>query len=410
MGTIDVAGLTKTYRMRVGRARVREMVPTPLDRPLAHAFPRWWWKDTFDALHDVSFRVDDGDPVGIVGHNGAGKTTLLKLIAGVAAPTAGEIRVTGRAGALIDAIIGFHPDLTGVENAYLLGAVFGFGRRAMHDRLERVLDFAELSEDQAATPVKRFSAGMSARLGFGVITSLDLDVLLVDEVLAVGDAQFQRKCIRWLDEYRHAGGTLVFVSHNLGLIRSMTDRVVWMDRGKIVADGPTQEILGDYARAMEHRAEAAPTHRRRDLIRQVNARGLDRWGAGGVRVGSVHVEGPVPGGASVDVTVAYEVTEPKRMVVAVGFIDEQETEIGSSVSDPIDAVPGTETLRCRIEQIPLREGIYFPIVAIVDEEGLVLDRWRLERAVVIESSGRDAAVAALGPVRIAATWRTEEGP
>jgi lipopolysaccharide transport system ATP-binding protein len=401
MGTIDVTGLTKIYRMRIGRARVREMTPSPFDQALARAFPRWWWKDTFRALDDVSFHVDDGASVGVVGHNGAGKTTLLKMIAGVAAPNAGEIVVTGRVGALIDAIIGFHPDLTGEENAYLLGAMFGFGRRSMAERLERVMGFAELTPDQAATPVKRFSAGMSARLGFGVITSLDLDVLLVDEVLAVGDANFQRKCIRWLDEYRQDGGTLVFVSHNLGLIRNMTDRVVWIDGGRVVGDGRTADVLADYARAMETRAETGPTRRRREVTRQVAARGLDRWGAGGVRVESVHVDEPVPGSSNVQITIDYESSLPKRINFTVGFLDENERELGSTVSSMISVPPGRASVRCSISPLPFREGIYFPIVAVTDDSGLVLDRWRLERAIVVEELGEDRTSGGFGPIRMA---------
>jgi lipopolysaccharide transport system ATP-binding protein len=410
MGTIDVTGLTKIYRMRIGRARVREMTPAPFDRALARAFPRWWWKDTFRALDDVSFHVDDGASVGVVGHNGAGKTTLLKMIAGVAAPNEGDIAVTGRVGALIDAIIGFHPDLTGEENAYLLGAMFGFGRREMAARLERVMGFAELTPDQAATPVKRFSAGMSARLGFGVITSLDLDVLLVDEVLAVGDANFQRKCIRWLDEYRHGGGTLVFVSHNLGLIRSMTDRVVWIDSGRVVGDGQTADVLADYARAMETRADVAPTRRRREIKKQVAARGLDRWGAGGVRVEAVHVEEPVPGSSNVEITIDVEASVAKRITLTVGFLDENERELGSAVSSVIASPPGHASVRCSISPLPFREGIYFPVVAVIDDEGLVLDRWRLERAVVVEELGEDRGGAPFGPVRISAEWLVPESP
>lgn len=254
MEVIVVRDVTKTYRLKVGRARVREMLPFPFDAALRRAFSRWWRRDTFDALDGVSLAVPAGASLGVVGHNGAGKTTLLKVIAGVTSPTRGRVRTTGRIAALIDLLVGFNPDLTGRENAYMLAAMHGVGRRALAGRAQRILDFAELSADQAATPVKRYSAGMAARLGFAVVTALDPDVLMVDEVLAVGDSTFQRKCIAWLDDYRKGGGTLLFVSHNLGLIRNMTRRALWLDHGRVMAEGDTNAVLTAYARSMERRS------------------------------------------------------------------------------------------------------------------------------------------------------------
>lgn len=171
MDLIVARGLTKTYRVGVGRARVREMVPPPFDRALGRLFPRWWARETFNALEDVTLSVQDGSSVGIVGHNGAGKTTLLRVIAGVTAPTHGSMAVSTRIAALIDALVGFHPDLTGRENVYLLGAMHGFGRRTMASRIDQILEFAEI-EEMVDTPIKRFSAGMVSRLGFATITAL----------------------------------------------------------------------------------------------------------------------------------------------------------------------------------------------------------------------------------------------
>ena len=149
----QLEGLTKTYRIGVGRARVREALPPPVDRLVARTFPNWWSRDTFDALHDVTFSASPGSSVAIVGHNGAGKTTMLKLIAGVTAPTRGSVQVTGRIAALIDVLVGFHPDLTGRENVYLLGAIQGYSRKEMRSRVARIMDFAEI-EDLADTPAQ----------------------------------------------------------------------------------------------------------------------------------------------------------------------------------------------------------------------------------------------------------------
>jgi ABC-type polysaccharide/polyol phosphate transport system ATPase subunit len=399
--------VTKTYRVGVGRARVREMVPPPIDRAFRRVFRKWWERDTFNALESVSLSVEEGSSVGIVGHNGAGKTTLLRVIAGVSAPTAGSVAVSARIAALIDALVGFHPDLTGRENVYLLGAMHGFGRRAMASRLDRILEFAEIG-DMADTPIKRFSAGMTARLGFATITAFDVEALLVDEVLAVGDATFQRKCINWLDEYRRSGGTLLFVSHNLSLVRNMTERVVWLDHGRVAGDGSTRDILAEYARAMERReADHRPIHKKKNAKKAMLAQGLQRWGAGGARVDEVHVENPTNGGTDLEVAITYEARDIEEAVFCLAFVDEEGREIGAAASPPVSVDEDRGAIHCTI-RLPFRSGIYFPIVAILGPDGVVRDRWKLDRAVVVER-GNGEALADFGPVDIPAGWSAGGG-
>jgi lipopolysaccharide transport system ATP-binding protein len=402
MDAVVIRGLTKTYRVGVGRARVREMMPWPLDRALRRLFPRWWDRDTFNALEDVSLTIPSGSSVGIVGHNGAGKTTLLKVIAGVTSPAGGTAVVSGRMAALIDVIIGFHPEMTGRENAYLLGAVHGFGRKSMTHRIDRVIEFAEI-HDLADTPLKRYSSGMVARLGFSVISALDVDILLVDEVLAVGDAAFQRKCIRWLGEYRARGGTLLFVSHNLSLVRNMTEQAIWLDHGKVADEGPTGIILSRYAKAMERRDFGESTHRAWDAVRLAATRGVHRWGAGGARVGEVEINEPSPENADLEVAISYEAPELERGVFCIGFVDEGGREIGAAASPILSLENGKGAVRCSIRPLPLRPGIYFPVVAILSPDGLVRDRWRLDRAIVIEGDG-EVGINEFGPVDIPAAW------
>jgi ABC-type polysaccharide/polyol phosphate transport system ATPase subunit len=406
MDIVDLRGVTKTYRMGVGRARVREMVPPPADRLLERLFPGWWWRDTFNALEDVTTSIAAGSSVGIVGHNGAGKTTLLKTIASVTAPTAGTVSVRGRIAALIDALVGFHPELTGRENVYLLASMHGVSRKRIDPRVGQILDFAEIS-DMAGTPVKRYSAGMSARLGFAVITALDPDVLLIYEVLAVGDIAFQRKCIQWLDEYRAKGGTLLFVSHNLGLIRSMTERVVWIDHGRVVDDGATEAILSTYARAMEQRESPQLTRRQRDVRKALRRTADTRWGAGGVRVDDVHIEDRVGASVAIDITFGSDIVD--EAVFCVGFIDESGREIGAAASPPVSLSATKGSLRCVIDPLPFQPGIYFPVVAILSEQGLVRDRWRLDRAVVVDG-GVGGSLADFGPVSISAAWAQDGEP
>jgi homopolymeric O-antigen transport system ATP-binding protein len=405
MDAVVVSSVTKTYRVGVGRARVREMLPPPVDRLTRRMFERWWLKDTFNALEDVSLSITGGSSVGIVGHNGAGKTTLLKVIAGVTDPTSGRVHSTGRVSALLDVLVGLHPDLTGRENVGLFGAMHGVGRRAMNARLDRVIEFAEIG-DMIDTPLKRCSAGMISRIGFGAVTALDPQVLLIDEVLAVGDAAFQRKCATWLQQYRDSGGTLIFVSHNLGLVRSMTERVVWLDHGKVMADGPAASILSEYGRAMERRDAPADTRVRTARGKAYNlmkSQGMNRWGVGGAHVEEVHVgEISDPDGA-LDVRIAFEVSEVAQAIFCVGFVDETGREIGAAASPALRISQSDGEVTCTIAPLPLRSGIYFPVVAILSEDGVVRDRWQLDRAVVIDRSGGELADG-FGQVDIPSVW------
>lgn len=401
MDAVTVQHVTKRYRIGVGRARIREMVPPPIDGGFRRVFPRWWNRDTFNALEDVSLSVGPGTSLGLVGHNGAGKTTLLKIIAGVTAATSGGVRVSGRIAALIDALVGFHPDLTGRENIYLLGAMHGFSRGEMSPRIDRVLEFAEIDE-MADTPIKRYSAGMAARLGFGTITALDVELLLVDEVLAVGDAAFQRKCVDWLDGYRAGGGTLLFVSHNLSLIRNMTEKVVWIDHGRVVDEGPTGELLQRYVQAMERRDHPQAGRAKRDAWRTMLAGGMRRWGAGGARVENVHFEEPSANGATLEVAISFEADGIDEAMFCVGFVDEAGHDVGAAASAPMALHGGSGSVRCEISPLPLRSGIYFPVVAILSPDGLVRDRWKLDRAVVVNRD--EEVVMDFGPVEIPASW------
>lgn len=407
MDVVVVEHVEKTYRMGVGRARVREMVPAPVDRGIQRLFPRWWAQDTFNALNDISLAIPAGSSVGIVGHNGAGKTTLLKVIAGVTAPSSGRVIVSGRIAALIDVVVGFHPDLTGRENIFLLGAIHGVRRRVMASRVDQILAFAEIDE-LADTPLKRFSAGMIARLGFASVTALDVEALLVDEVLAVGDAAFQRKCVQWLDGYRARGGTLVFVSHNLGLVRNMTERVIWLDHGDVAADGRTADILAQYARAMERRDGQSLAHGTAGAARRLmRSRGLHRWGTGGARVEQVHVAELSAGSEALEVTINYQVQTLDEAVFCIGFLDEHGRELGAAASPRVSVREAQGTIQCVIRPLPFRTGIYFPVVAILSSDGKVHDRWQLDRAIVVERNGGPASPDDFGPFDIPASWNGE---
>ena len=199
----------------------------------------------FWAVRDVSFEVQQGETFGLIGHNGAGKSTLMKLLSRITSPSAGEITLHGRVAALIEVGSGFHPELTGRENVYLSGSILGMRRREIAQKFDRIVEFSGVG-DFIDTPVKWYSSGMYVRLGFAIAAHLDADILLVDEVLAVGDAAFQSQCLERLGELRRAGMTMLFVSHDLMSIERLCDRVGLMQKGQLVAYGEPAEIVHDY--------------------------------------------------------------------------------------------------------------------------------------------------------------------
>jgi len=201
----------------------------------------------FWALRDVSFEVARGEAFGIVGRNGAGKSTILKLLSGITAPTEGEITLRGRLAALIELGSGFHPELTGRENVYLSGSILGLRRREITQRLASIAEFSGVGAFMD-TPVKFYSSGMYVRLGFAIAAHLEPDVLLVDEVLAVGDAEFQARCLRRIEELKRRGITMIFVSHDLGAIEQICDRAVLMERGAVAASGSAHDVVTAYQR------------------------------------------------------------------------------------------------------------------------------------------------------------------
>ena len=203
-------------------------------------------KADFWAVRDVTFEVSPGEALGIIGPNGAGKSTLLKLLAGITAPTEGEISLRGRISALLEVGSGFHPELTGLENVFLSGAILGMMRQEINDKIERIIDFADV-RSFIDVPVKRYSSGMIVRLGFSVTAHLEPDILLLDEVLAVGDVAFQKKCLERILELKRQA-TVVFISHDLNAVRQLCDRVIVMHHGQIEYDGEPEGAISAYNR------------------------------------------------------------------------------------------------------------------------------------------------------------------
>jgi homopolymeric O-antigen transport system ATP-binding protein len=211
----------------------------------------------FWALRNVSFVVERGEALGIIGHNGAGKSTILKLLSSVTTPTSGEIVIDGRLAALIEIGSGFHPELTGRENVFLNGVLLGMRRREIAAKLDSIVEFAGV-ERFIDTPVKHYSSGMYLRLGFSIAAHLDPEILLLDEVLAVGDAAFQARCLDRVTELRRAGTTIVFISHNLHAVARLCKRTLLLQRGEILLDGPTNKVVAEYEKILFHLTPSAP--------------------------------------------------------------------------------------------------------------------------------------------------------
>jgi len=236
----EFENVRKAYRRGYGRGSLRDAIPQLLGRVAGRDGGELLW-----ALDGVSFEVNEGETLGLIGPNGAGKTTALKLISRVAKPTSGRIAVRGRLSALIELGAGFHPDLTGRENIYLNAAILGLKKREIDEKFDQIVEFAELA-DFIDMPVKRYSSGMYVRLGFSVAAHVDPDVLLIDEVLAVGDYMFKDKCVQRINAFREAGKTMVIVSHNKEMIQKLCNRTVFLHKGKVIYQGDTQKALDLY--------------------------------------------------------------------------------------------------------------------------------------------------------------------
>src|SRR5271154_7020325 len=247
---IHVEGLGKRYRVgeRERYFALRDVITRAFTAPFRRNGARKP-KDFLWALRDVSLDVKQGEVVGLIGRNGAGKTTLLKLLSRITQPTTGFAEIHGRIGSLLEVGTGFHPELTGRENTFLSGAILGMSRRDITRKFDEIVAFAEL-EKFIDTPVKHYSSGMYVRLAFAVAAHLEPEILLVDEVLAVGDINFQKKCLGKMGDVARAGRTVVLVSHQLNQIRRLCHRVVWVDDGQIRQDGPAHEVVSAYESAM----------------------------------------------------------------------------------------------------------------------------------------------------------------
>ena len=364
---IVVDGVSKKFRMYKER---NQSLKASLMRGRRAKYDEFW------ALRDVGFEIPQGSTFGLIGENGSGKSTLLKCLARILVPDSGSVRVNGSIAALLELGSGFHPELTGRENVYLNGSILGLGKREIDAKFDGIVDFAGIEQfiDQ---PVKNYSSGMYVRLGFSVAINVDPDVLLVDEVLAVGDAAFQAKCMEKFADFRAAGKTVVIVSHAMGTMRTMCDHVAWLDHGRLVSAGPAMALVDDYldetrADRPTERAEGAPGTGTAETAEP------GRHGSGEATVERVELlDGSgvpttsVATGAPATVRVHYRASTPiDRPVFGLALENIDGVYVWAfhtrDAGLDIPRIEGSGYIDCTVPRLPLQPGTFDVVASVVD--------------------------------------------
>jgi ABC-type polysaccharide/polyol phosphate transport system ATPase subunit len=437
LAAIEVARASKIYRRYSHRKQFATLKSALLTRSLIASLKP---DETFTALNDVSLTVPKGRTLGVIGRNGSGKSTLLKLVAGITKPSSGTVRVDGRVSALIELGAGFHPEISGRENVFINGIMLGLTKREVARRFDEIVDFAEL-RDFIDAPVKTYSSGMYVRLGFAVAIHVDPDVLLVDEVLAVGDEGFTHKCLDKFADFKRRGKTILLVTHSLGLVERFCDEALWLDAGRVKGSGDPKRIVGAYLTDIEHREErelAAGDTRARESAgaagvssdqpaaavlpdHPVESAGtLDdmfrategRWGSREVEITNVMLVGAdgLPGhvfqsGEQLEVRIRLHAPLPvDDFVVGVGLFNAEgvccygtntsiEESRGVRLSGDVEAV-------FSIDALDLVEGTYKLDVGVHKEDGYPYDYHRLLYTFRVKSRVKD-----VGIYRPKHTWR-----
>jgi ABC-type polysaccharide/polyol phosphate transport system ATPase subunit len=386
---IEFSHVSKCFTIETERARSFQQVLINMWRRSQRKGAETYW-----ALQDVSFQVDSGETLGLIGSNGSGKSTALKLISRIIDPTAGNISVKGRVAALLELGAGFHPDLSGRENVYLNGSILGLSKGYIRQQFDSIVAFAEL-ERFIDTPIRNYSSGMMMRLGFSVATAFQPDILLIDEVLAVGDGAFQSRCLRRIVEIQEAGATVVLITHDLSSVQKLCQRAIWLDKGTMRATGETEDVINRYQESLwtgeqkrqttEDEKNPAASH---DATSAGNAhqgsapgrRGSHsgRWGSGEVKIERVELLGVNGAPATVFHTgdafmvrmwyhAAHRVDRP---AFGVSIFDEQGNRLNGPNTiwsgEPIAAVEGDGYVDYIVDNLPLLAGRYDLTVAIYD--------------------------------------------
>jgi lipopolysaccharide transport system ATP-binding protein len=414
--SIRVQNLGKEYRIGARRdpnATLRETVSQTMRAPLkwlagngSSTHEKIW------ALKGVTFEVQQGEVVGIIGRNGAGKSTLLKILSRITEPTTGRVELFGRVGSLLEVGTGFHPELTGRENVYLNGAILGMRRGEIDRKFDEIVAFSEI-EKFLDTPVKRYSSGMYMRLAFAVAAHLEPEILIVDEVLAVGDTSFQKKCLGKIKSVSQAGESVLFVSHNVNAIQTLCDRVLLIEDGLIVADGKPRDVISKYMDREKGTDKDSLLHCR-------------RTGNGRARIASFSIESPegeeleyISSGSDVVFKIGFILNDNSLSKVSMGFSIHTETDFGLALNynhfsaTYFDALPREGSFLCRLNDFPFSPGKYlirFRMTANgeeVDAPELAMPI-RVHMGDFYRANAVDIGLASWGPILIRGAWSLQE--
>jgi ABC-type polysaccharide/polyol phosphate transport system ATPase subunit len=417
---ISLRNVTKLYR-RYGGRQFATLKSALLSGDLVRKLRP---DETFQALSDVSFDVPAGQTLGVIGRNGSGKSTALKLVAGITKPTSGTVKVQGRISALIELGAGFHPEISGRENVFINGIMLGLSRREIQQRFDEIVDFAEL-RDFIDAPVKTYSSGMYMRLGFAVAIHVDPDVLLVDEVLAVGDEAFTHKCLDKFAEFKRRNKTILLVTHSLGLVERFCDEALWLDRGEKRGQGDPTRVIGAYMTDVERQEEqllaetdakarvtATDTpsadrpgpidagHVSADMTQATEG----RWGSGGVEITSVALLGAegqathiFHTGEKVTVRLAVTAAAPVNdFVFGIGIFNAEGVFVYGTNTDieehEPDVFSGDAEVNLVIDALDLVEGTYKLDVAVHRRDGAAYDYHRLLYTFRMKSRVKDVGI------------------
>lgn len=410
MDAIQVRNVFKFYKKHADRHKFLTIKSALVNKTL---FGDLLAGERFEALRGVSFDLEAGKTLGIIGENGSGKSTLLKILAGISKPTSGEVITQGRISALIELGAGFHPEISGRENIFINGVILGLTRKQIQEKYEEIVRFAEL-EEFIDSPVKSYSSGMFMRLGFSIAINVNPDILLVDEVLAVGDASFVPKCLDKINEFRRHGKTIIYVSHDLGTIERICDDVIWIRKGKIEMRGYPKRVTDAYLEYVGKKDEKKSLVQHDD--EEILSEKEKRWGSREVEIGNVKMFD-----ASGKEKYIYQADEPLALEFDVAAVAEQDNfvfGVGVFNSEGIQ-VYGSNTLlenlvsesllgggkvRMEIPALGLVNGTYFLDIAVHKRDGYPFDYHHFQYTFRVTSSYRDVGIA-----RIPHSWQFSGG-
>ena len=370
------------------------------------------------ALDNVSFKVEKGTTFGVIGENGSGKSTLLKVITGITKPTSGSVRVDGKISALIELGAGFHPEISGRENVFINGIMLGLSKKEITEKFENIVRFAELEEFIDA-PVKTYSSGMHMRLGFSIAINVNPDILLIDEVLAVGDASFVPKCLDRIDDFRRRKKTILFVSHDLSTVEKICDRVIWLKHGKIQTMGEPKRVVDAYIQDVAEKQEEDFERRQQEVEAEEKfeeERRENRWGKREIEIKKVRLKG-------LDGTEKHVYSPDEGMVIEIDVLAYSQIKdfaFGIGIYNPkgiccygtntqleefkAQSVEGEGQVVCQIEKLGLINGTYYLDVAIHKKDGYPYDYHRNLYSFLISSTKKD-----VGILRPKHSWKFSSG-